>query len=476
MKNGMVRAAVSWSLILFYVLVLQSLGFAYKLTRLSTDFPSFYWGAWVAFREHRSPYTATAFDGAEVAIKQRVFPYLYPPPSLLGFYPFALLPYSKARGIMVAVNVACVLYFLYLFLVKTVGFSLRQLATEWLPIGIVIYVLMNQGVIRTIDHGQINLIVLVLVCMTWYAAKRGAGAVAVALPLAVAIGFKTYPILLLPLLIFRRRYAAAAAVLGFLALFTAVAYGVLPREVWGDWVRNVLPTGGYGKVPFNLFSPAAGSNQSINGFTSRLFLPNEFYPVAFPSPRMAALSATLLSGIVVLVTLGFCWWSARRQPDFAPRPGGVGPAHRIEAIDVEWSLGLAMTFLVAPLSWHHHLVFVLPTVIIAVLLLIDRAGRTTASLPVWGPWVLLAAALTVIRMPPEPAHYRRLWLLLNSRSFYPVVIVWLFLLWSMWRNMSGADARDADVASRDKNGEFATTGGGGVASLSRLPLAEPRGA
>src|SRR5919107_4908827 len=79
------------------------------------DFPSIYWGARLAFVGHTSPYAGGAFAEAEAALDQRVFPYLYPPSSLLAFYPFSLVTYDTAKLALLVTSHACFLAFLYLF-------------------------------------------------------------------------------------------------------------------------------------------------------------------------------------------------------------------------------------------------------------------------------------------------------------------------------------------------------------------------
>ena len=90
-----------------------------------TDFPSFYFGAQVALIEHASPYAPDAFDGAQAALGQRIFPYLYPPPSLPLFYPFTLVDYETAKLLMLGLNYLVLLDWLYFLLFKILQLELK---------------------------------------------------------------------------------------------------------------------------------------------------------------------------------------------------------------------------------------------------------------------------------------------------------------------------------------------------------------
>ena len=455
---------VPWLLVLLYVGV-EHLSFGYMLWT-SMDFPSFYWGAQVAFQGHTSPYTADAFVAIKAASSQHVFPYLYPPPSLLIFSPFALMSYKYARMTMLGVNELCLFGFLYVFLFKIMGFTLRGLASQVGTLVIALYVILSVGVARTIDHGQINIVVLLAVCLSWYAMKRRASDAAVAAPLVVAILLKTYPILLIPMLLMRRRFGAAVWTGGLLAAVTAVAWVVLPGQVWGDWLRNVVPTGGYGQIPFNLFNPAAWGNQSLNAFAARLFVGHEYKPQLWYSRQAWTVSAYAMCVPVLLVTMGALWWSSRRDLRTAALPAADRPAAGpVDAIDVEWSAALAMQFLIAPLSWYHHLVFVLPAVIVSLRVIAYLAGSRAdepgpqadryraAAATFWIPLVLLATAIIALKTHFEWMGHRGAWILLASRHMIAVVVIWAFLLWWIWRAprlaqrpaAAGASEADADT-------------------------------
>lgn len=340
------------------------------------DFPSIYWGSRLAFVEHRSPYVEGAFQEAAATLDQRVFPYLYPPSSLLAFYPFSLVTYDTAKLIVLVTSHACFLAFLYIFFFKIKAVEpegdSRPLAAALLAA----YVLNFYPVVDNFVWGQINLPILLLVCGAWLALKRGWNAVAVAVPLSLAILLKTYPILLLPLLVIRKRYGAAALVLALVVAYGLISWFVLPRGLWADWATNVAPTGGYGRQPFQLFFPVEPWNHSINGVGC--FLQERCKTIlGLPSFYFTTPFTYLLCALVGLVTVGLSFLSALRGTS-------------AKTFDLEVATYLQMMFLVAPLSWEHHLVYVLPSALLAINMLFKDGARPLLLLSVLASLFVLA--------------------------------------------------------------------------------------
>lgn len=391
---------------------------AYQKAFISNgDFPSIYWGAKIAFVERRSPYVTGAFNEAESLLQQHCFPYLYPPSSLLMFYPLSLVSYEAAKLLMLVVNHLCILIFIYLFFFRIRALDLQPFSNGVIATLSVIYVLMYYPVVDNLLWGQVNLLALTLICLAWYALKHGANDLGIALPLSLAILLKTYPLLLLPLLIIKKKYRAVAGVLALLALYTFIAWLILPGSLWGDWLTNVLPSGGYGQTPFNLFLPVAPWNHSINGFGTFI---QDRYPNILVLPTLAVTKALsyLLSAFVVSVTVGLSYCFSRKS-----RSKGE--------IDMEVSMFLLMMFLVAPLSWEHHLVYILPSALIAIYLLLLRTTQRTFRL-------LCVAALFVIawEFPRDDMFFLNGALaFINPIKFYAVFAIWIFFALNVWGQM-----------------------------------------
>lgn len=392
------------------------------------DFPSIYYGARLAFVEHRSPYVEGVFQPVEAALNQRVFPYLYPPSSLLAFYPFTLVEYDAAKAILLVTSHACFLLFLYLFFIKIKAIE-PEGNSRWLLAALLVAYLLNfYPVVDNFVWGQINLPILLLVCVAWLALKRGWNAFAVAVPLSLAVLLKTYPIVLVPLLVFRKRYGAAALVVALVVAYGLVSWLVIPQGLWRDWATNVAPTGGYGQRPLGLFFPVEPWNHSINGFGC--FVQDRIKTVfGVPSKNMTTPLTYLLCALVGLVTVGLSLLSALRKTG-------------AKTLDFEVATYLQMMFLVAPLSWEHHIVYVLPSALLAAEMLFRDGARPLVLAPVLASLFVLAWDF-----PRDDMFFLSGVLALsNGIKFYAVLALWAFCAWRLRDAVRANSGPTSDVS------------------------------
>jgi alpha-1,2-mannosyltransferase len=417
-----IKRALVCLFVLLYVPYLYQQGYQ-RVAQSPGDFPTLYWGAKMVFEEGRSPYVEGAFAGVERRENRRVFPYLYPPPSLLAFYPFSAVPYDAAKARLLVASHVSLLVILYLLFKRIKPFEPPPRGRGFAAALMTVFVLNYYPVADNFAWGQINLIVLALICFAWLALKKGGHALSIAVPLSLAVLLKTYPLVLLALLVLRRRYWAAAATVALLGLYAFAAWLALPASLWGDWARNVAPTGGYGLRPFGLFLPVEPWNHSINGFM--LFVQDRTPSLlGLPTAWVTRPLTYLLAGAVALATVGLSLLSARR---------GAGG----RTLDVEVALFLLMMFLVAPLSWEHHLAYALPAALFAVHLLLGGRARPAAA-------VAVVAALFVIAwdFPRDEMYLLGGWLApLNTIKFFAAFGLWVFLAKETWDGLrAGAKA------------------------------------
>ena len=383
------------------------------------DLPSFYWAASVVFTEHRSPYTAEALKAGTAAIGQHVFPYLYPPPSLLLFYPLTFFSYPTAAIVVTCANTVLA--------AGAIVFILRNLlqvdpSTPFAMVALV-YALSFSQVGNTIAHGQVNLLVTLVLTAAWWLSREGRAPFATAVCLGLGIELKTYPVILLGYLAVTGQRKAVAYTLALVAGASVLGWGLIPRAAWVDYWHTILPTGGYGSRPWQMFEPAFPNNQSLNGFMSRLFVPNSWSDVLVEAPRVGAALTYVLALLAVGYTLAACW-RAHERSDRAGR-------------DVQWSAMLCVMYLVAPLSWDHHLVIILPACLVALRSLMSGAGSTWLR-------IVVAAALCAVAwvLPFQDDALKRGWMpLLISMKFYAVVILWSYLVSTLWRQYGPAPRR-----------------------------------
>jgi alpha-1,2-mannosyltransferase len=385
------------------------------------DLPSFYLAATTTFSQGASPYDYPTLRDQGPTVNQHVFPFLYPPTSLLPLYPLRFLTYGQAKVVTLAANHLLVLAVVVL-LARLVPFRSHDLG---LFVGA--FLVASDPIVQTLAHSQTNLALLALLLLAWWALRANRAMLA-GTSLALAILIKPTPVVLLVYLIARRAWRALAIVIGVLAVALFVSVLVLPDGVWGEWISKVRPTLGYGLQPTGLFSPACNFNQSLNGFVARLFLDASCLPTLESVPLEGRLVAYALAAAVLGASVLVAWRAAGQA-----------------ALDLGFCLFLLAMFLTATLAWEHHLVFALP----AVVLLLQRQHETGTHSA-----ALLAAVLgTTLPLPIYHGALETGWprLFVSARTF-SVVALWLLALVSLSKE------RRASVA--------ATAGAQGVARIA----------
>jgi len=136
-------------------------------------------------------------------------------------------------------------------------------------------------------------------------------------------------------------------VLLWLGLAAATSFAIFPLSIWSDWVALVQPSSGYLKTPIGVFSTAIPINININGFFARAFTPSGWSQPLTDNPALGRLLAYLTAG-VVLATTATTVWQSRAQP---------------YALDRAILVSLPAMFLIAPFSWEHHVVYLLPCIL-----------------------------------------------------------------------------------------------------------------
>ncbi|MFX0575768.1 mannosyltransferase [Nocardia nepalensis] len=251
-------------------------------------------------------------------------PFTYPPFAALVFFPLHYLPFTVIAVLWLLAIVAA------LYVVVWIAFELilgkermrdprwRTAAVWWTAIGI-----WMEPVRTTIDYGQVN-VFLVLGAMLAVRSSRWwlSGGL-----IGVIAGIKLTPAISGLYFVARRRWGAA--------LWSAVVFGATvgvsflinhkeAKRYFGTLLGDADRIGPVGSV----------WNQSLRGALSRLL----GYDVQSGPWWMA--------GVVVVAVLAFFAWRA------------LGPDDRLGTLIIVQLFGL----MVSPISWSHHFVWLLPTV------------------------------------------------------------------------------------------------------------------
>lgn len=251
-------------------------------------------------------------------------PFIYPPFAALVLGPFALLPWDAAALSFFVTSVLALGATLYLVARRVWPGEDRTLLALWVTATATPLALLLEPARATLDFGQVNLLLMVLVaadCLTekpkW---KRG-------MLIGVAAAIKLTPAAFVLYFLVRKDYKAAvtAAVTG--AAATVLAFVVMPKSSMEYWF------GGLGNVS-GLSGSAFHTNQSIQAVLARFQIEKPLFTIIW-----LALSAALL----VLVV------AAMRQAAEMPA--------------LALSMNAVFTLLVSPISWSHHWVWIAPALL-----------------------------------------------------------------------------------------------------------------
>ncbi|WP_164479099.1 glycosyltransferase 87 family protein [Nakamurella antarctica] len=295
--------------------------------------------------------------------------FTYPPFAATLMTPMTLLSLGGARLFAVCTIVLAVVLLTWAILAQSA--DLRG------PRGILIvgtvaaFGLTLEPLRENVTYGQVNtylvlLVVVDLAVVSRYAPRWGG----VGIGLAAAI--KITPGIFVLYLIATGRWRAAGVAVGAAAAATLLSAIIAPAETWEYFLRTLWDTSRVG-FPDSLF------NQSINGLLARLVSPE------VPNKILWIVCAAFI--------LAFGLWRARHLfrlgDDLA---GGV----------IVGTTGL----LISPVSWTHHAVWALPTVIVLVIVI---SQRTKGSHPSRGGWLgsigLASLAIAAFGWIVEPSRY-----------------------------------------------------------------------
>jgi hypothetical protein len=394
-----------------------------------------------------------------------VLPFTYPPTALPLLYPIAGLGLEPLADAMLALNLLLTL----VVMIVIVGDLARDDPSGRLRLWGPIYIASFGGLYLTLQFGQINLVLLLLLWGYWRMqrqARAGAGSGAllalgcIAKPHYVLLGLGSGPVPRLSLVL-------GGLLTGFLLI--AISLWIAPSGSWSSWWREIVATTSLTALPPGHSSIAAPWNRSLAGAIARFLVPNKFSTILADDPALAARLAGITIVLVIAATAAVLWRSMRRDlpvtegPIRAPTGSASGssatdsharassaegtarwatPRGTIDR-DLELSLISVMVFLIAPASWTHHLVMLLPATLV---LLRDRvlapapplSSRLSAGL------VLAVLALTLDDLIPREVRVSSLPLM--TLMTVAVVALWLLLAEQLWRRGRRQHQRDQKPA------------------------------
>ncbi|WP_308311430.1 glycosyltransferase 87 family protein [Streptomyces sp. D2-8] len=253
--------------------------------------------------------------------------FTYPPFAAVAMAPMALLGLHTAIAAALVLNLAALAVILRLL----AGPDRRR--HGWFGWALIACLLALFEPLRdTFSFGQVNLLLLALVLTDATLLATGRGRLAGA-GIGLAAAIKLTPALFIGLLLVAGRRRAAAVATAVALGATALAAGVDPDASRFYWTEALWDTDRVGRLGYV-------SNQSVQGILARLGVEDR-----------------AVWAVVVLLILGV--WAVRT---------------RRAAVAGDWTAAFALTglaaCLVSPITWVHHLVWLLPSFAVLV-----RAGR-----------------------------------------------------------------------------------------------------
>lgn len=261
--------------------------------------------------------------------------FTYPPFAALAMIPSVLVTAKAAEAITTTASVLVVAVTTWWLVVPV---ARRAGWTPWFAVGLALpLVFLMEPVRDTLGFGQVNLLLVGLVLADVVALGRNRPWAGVGIGLATAV--KLTPGIFVLYLVLTRRWRAAATAAATAVAASLVALAADPGASVRFWTTTLWQTSRVGRLDKT-------SNQSILGVLARLALPHR--------PERA------LWAVLAAAVLALAMWRAVR----AQRRGD-------ELVGVTLT-GLAGS-LVSPISWTHHLYWVVPAAVVLVDLAVTRS-------------------------------------------------------------------------------------------------------
>ena len=298
-------------------------------------------------------------------------PFTYPPLAAIVFSPLALVPLPVASVVLTAITLVLLGVSVWLVLTGLGVFGTTGRAAGWqrcwLAAGIVAASVTTLEPIRAnFAFGQINVVLMTLVIADCLPRRtpwpRG-------LLLGVAIALKLTPAVFLLYFVLRRDLRSALTAVVSFAAATAVGCALAWRDSVEYWTTTVVNTDRIGAATLN-------TNQNIAGALARLGLDEHAHFVLWALACCAALGVTV--------------WAVRRV---------LAAGATVMALMCVALFGLV----VSPVSWSHHWVWALPTVVTTCVLAYRRLDLALAAVSAVGIALLLRPPIGLLPEHREAA-------------------------------------------------------------------------
>ncbi|HEV3132287.1 MAG TPA: glycosyltransferase 87 family protein [Acidimicrobiales bacterium] len=315
-------------------------------------------------------------------------PFTYPPFAALVFAPLTVLPLSAAQVLWSLVNVAALFALVWLSLRATRPGLDRRRRLLW-SLVLMAPAFWIEPVHLTFAFGQVNVVLaaLALADLTGHL-RLGTRTLPRGVLIGVVAAVKLTPLVFVPYLFVTRQTRAAWVALGTFALCSGATAATDPGVSWSYWTKYATDAKRVGGVFFI-------SNQSLRAVADRV------------DHRVVSTGLiTLASAVVLVMGIALAGWAWRSSSNLL-------------GVLVCATTGL----LVSPITWEHHMVWIVPVLIWLVWAPDRPAGGRL--------WALAGAALffwAPIWKVPHGSNVELTehgWQLLEGNSFFLAMVVFM---------------------------------------------------
>lgn len=343
-------------------------------------------------------------------------PFTYPPLAAIAFAPFAMLSLPAASAMITVVTLLLLMVSVWIVLTRlqvaenwppTTGST--WLRRVWLAAAIVApAVIYLEPIKSNFEFGQINVVLMTLViadCVPRVTAwPRG-------LLLGIAIALKLTPAVFLLYFLLRRDTRALVVTAASTVVATLVGFAFAWTDSVEYWTETVRDTDRIGTATYN-------TNQNIAGMLARLGLGENLRFVLWVVACFAVLALTV--------------WAARR-------------VLRIDEPMLALVSVAMFGLVVSPVSWSHHWVWVLPTLLVAGVAAYRLRNAALAAVFVIGI-VLTALVAPIDLMPVHHEAAASLWRQLAGAAYVWWAIAVIVVIGTVTARQSATDASALDAA------------------------------
>lgn len=372
------------STIILVLVILGTIGYPgwWLLQHRDLDLPSYYVAGTLVL-EAKNPYHPVELGttAQNLGLDKPIYPYIYFPMLAISFMPLTLLEYPTVQmiwfiitegffwlsvGLLIAIIRHC--YDIKLKVTTIKGIILIALCTVSYPL-----------VINFIN-GQVNTIILFLLCAFLYLLIHKSDHLA-GVALGIVSMLKPQPLILIPYLVYKKRYRSALVASGTFVFGTISTALIIGWQNFIYYLKEVLPTFSMVKTSFPPIPLNLPANQSIHGFVARLFQTSVYSTAPFNSPEWVKPVSTLLVVIILLVS-GFRIWSWRNS--------SLSEARNLLR---EVSFLIIVSILLSPITWDHHLILAVIAMVFIYFESVSHRVSTPAFLAALLCWILLIIPL-----------------------------------------------------------------------------------